>query len=80
MPYSLRLLCGFFNVPQGYEHSNKKALVNCSGNHDANTSIILKQQIKFAQNFLYSREGFHQQNEFKTEFERMEVNKMKKGL
>ena len=20
MPYSLRLICGFFNVPQGYEH------------------------------------------------------------
>ena len=22
MPYSLRLMCGFFNVPQGYEHSS----------------------------------------------------------
>ena len=22
MPYSLRFMCGFFNVPQGYEHSS----------------------------------------------------------
>ena len=22
MPYSLRLVCGFFNVPQGYEHGS----------------------------------------------------------
>ena len=78
MPYSLRLVCGFFNVPQGYEHCNKKTLVNCSGNLGVDTSITWKQQIKFAQNFLYLREWFHQQNEFKTEFERIEVNKMKK--
>ena len=36
--------------------------------------ITWKQQIKFAQNLLYLTEWFHQQNEFKPEFERMEVN------
>ena len=33
-------------------------------------------KVKFAQDFLYLTELFHKQNEFKTEFESMEVNKI----
>ena len=37
-------------------------------------------EVKFAQDFHYLTERFHQHNEFKTEFESMEVNEKNKCL
>ena len=58
---------------ESFANCNKK-LVNCCVHVvDVDTSIDEHENIKFAQNFLYLTELLHQQNEFKTEFEEMEV-------
>ena len=44
---------------------------------DTNTRLKRKHQMKFAQNFLYLTEWFHQQNKFKTEFDSMRANEIK---
>ena len=61
-----------------------KNLVDCSRNVVDVDGFKRKQQIKLSLNsrkiFFIQQNDFHQQNEFKTEFESMEVNEINKCL